>query len=102
MKKNERNPIYKVSITDLLENVKILSNNDILVKLSRGNLENYVKNGKLHILLSSSVEKIVDYTKDLIQNGKEVKIYEKQGIPRICTSNLYDTQEISNLIVIIH
>ena len=82
--------------------MKILSNNDILVKLSKGNLDKYVKNGKLHILLSSSVEKIVDYTNDSTISNKEVKIYEKQGIPRICTSNLYDTQEISNLIVIIH
>ena len=102
MKKNERNPIYKISITDLLENVKILSNNDILVKLSKGNLDKYVKDGKLNVCLSSTVEKILNYTKDPTISNKEVKIYEKQGIPRICASNLYDTQEISNLIVIIH
>ena len=102
MKKNEKNPIYKISVIDLLKNVKILSNNDVLVKLSKEKLKKYVKDKKLHILLSSSVEKIVDYTECRIVNEKEVKIYEKQGIPRICASNLYDTQEISNLIVIIH
>lgn len=102
MKKNDRHPIYKISITDLLENVKILSNNDILVKLSKGNIDKYIKDDKLHVCLSSTIEKILDYTKDTIINNKEVKIYENQGIPRICTSNLYDTQELSNLIVIIY
>lgn len=102
MKRKDKNTIYKISISDLLENVKISANNDVLVKLSKSNLNKYIINGKLNVKLSNSFVKILDYDESKQVNGKEVKIYEKQGIPRICRTNLYDTQEISNLIVIIH
>ena len=99
--------IFKISVHDLNQNVKILANNDIVVQYNEHMIENLVttKDDKKYYKLSLCVNEdehnviYVDYDENLIRN--RVKVYEAIGIPRMCKTNVYDTQEISNVILMV-
>ena len=103
MNKLENNVIFNITINDLKENVKILSNNDLIVKINRNELKKNIvekdNNKYIKIEISDTDTILLNYDDNLLKNS--VKIYNSKGIPRICESNIYDTSEISNFIILL-
>lgn len=103
MNKLENNVIFNITINDLKENVKILSNNDLIVKINRNELKKNIvekdNNKYIKIEISDTDTILLNYDDNMLKNS--VKIYNSKGIPRICESNIYDTSEISNFIILL-
>lgn len=97
--------IMKVNITN--ENIRITENNDIIVyyKLSEKarfelsqNLNNFTTNICLYI--DDDVRKDVVISRENVRNGYLVLLH--QGIPRCNRELLYDTSDLSHIILLFH
>lgn len=78
------------------DNITINDNNDIHINITE-NIINIFNNKKIDIHIGN--KKIVLETEKLKIKDKQIYIIKKEGIPIINNTNIYDTKEISNIVL---
>jgi hypothetical protein len=92
----ESNQIFCIIVKDIPNHLKILDNNDIIISLQ---YPLTTKNIGKHILIHICENKKVDVVITQTIYEQKYHVLLKQGIPRVCKTNLYDISDISNIIL---
>ena len=93
---NEKD-LYYVKVRDLPENIRQTETNDLIVYENIRLNHSYI-NKKISISISKTKKIDIICDKKIIENSYHICLH--QGIPRMCKENIYDTSEISHVIVL--